>query len=112
MRKPNNLIREISPTEFKDLSLPRTIPEVYLVDQRKGRAYLEKGFVTIPLWAEKRGKDYLLYYIAHELSHTLTLSYYHDYAFYKTFMQICPETLQRYELKYKPSAARFGIGET
>ncbi len=111
MRKPNKLIREIPPTEFKDLSLPRAIPKVYLVDQCGGRAYLKKGYVTIPLWAEKKKKGYILYYIAHELSHILAQTAYHDWAFYKMFIQICPENLQHYELKYKPTAARFGISK-
>ncbi len=109
MRKPNKLIREISPNEFKDLSLPRAVPKVYLVDQRRGRAYLDKNFVVIPKGAEARGPDYLVYYIAHELSHILGNSAQHDFAFYKMFMKICPEGLQQYELKYKPCAARFGI---
>jgi len=109
MRKPNNLIREIHPAEFKDLSLPCAIPRVYLVNQRRGRAYNEKGFVTIPKFAEGRGADYLLYYIAHELSHILGTGHSHDFGFYKMFIQICPEKLQHYELKYKPSATRFGI---
>ena len=108
-KKPNKLIREIPPLEFRDLSLPHVIPRVYLVDQSKGRAYIEKGFVTIPKWAETRGNEYLLYYIAHELSHILAPSTYHDFAFYKMFIQICPEKLQHHELKYKPSAAKFGI---
>ena len=109
MRKPNKLIREIPPTEFRDLSLPRAIPRVYLVNQRRGRAYTEKGFVTIPKWAEIKGKDYLLYYIAHEFSHILGQSAHHDFAFYKMFMQICPNNLQHHELHYKLSAAKFGI---
>ena len=109
MRKPNKLIREIPPTEFKDLSLPRAIPTVYLVNQCRGRAAIRKGFVTIPKGAETKGKDYLLYYIAHELSHSLALTIYHDYAFYKMFIKICPEKLQHHELEYKPSAIKFGI---
>jgi len=109
MRKPNKVIRIIQPTEFKDLHLPRAIPKVYLVDQCRGRAYAEKGFVTIPLWAEKKGKDYFLYYIAHEFSHILSLSHSHDFAFYKPFMRICPKGLQHFELDYKPSAVGFGV---
>ena len=110
MRKPYKLIREIQPTEFKSLSLPRrAIPKIYLVNQRRGRAYLGKDFVTIPQRAETAGKGYLLYYITHELSHILSKSAYHDFAFYKMFMQICPEKLQHHELKYKPTAVKFGI---
>jgi len=109
MRKPNNVVRVIQPNEFKSLSLPCAIPKVYLVDQCRGRAYTEKGFITIPLWAERKGKDYLLYYIAHELSHILSYSHLHGFVFYKMFMQICPERLQHHELHYKPSAIGFGI---
>jgi len=109
MNKPNKLIREISPIEFKELSLPRAIPRVYLVNQCRGRAYLKKGFVTIPKWAEVKGKDYFLWYVSHELSHMLGNTKYHDFAFYKMFIQICPENLQHHELKYKPTAAKFGI---
>ena len=112
MRKPNKVIRIIQPLEFiKELHLPRAIPKVYLVDQRAGRAYLRQGFVTVPLWAEKRGKDYLLYYIAHELAHPLSASHLHDFAFYKTFIKICPTNLQYFELEYKPTAAKFGISK-
>jgi len=109
MRKPNNLIREISIKEFKDLSLPRAIPRAYLVNQCRGRAYLKQGFVTIPKWAEAKGKDYFLWYVAHELSHILARTKYHDFSFYKIFMMTCPEKLQHYELHYKPTAAKFGI---
>ena len=108
MRKPNKVVRVIQPTEFKALPLPRAIPKVYLVDQCRGRAYIGR-FVTIPLWAEKKGDDYLLWYIAHEMSHMVSRSRLHNFAFYKMFIQICPENLQHHELHYKPSAIGFGI---
>jgi len=109
MRKPNKVNRVVQPKEFTELSLPRAIPVVYLVDQCKGRAYIGKGFVTVPQWAEERGRDYFLWYIAHELSHILSCSHLHDFTFYKMFLQICPESLQHHELHYKPSAIGFGI---
>ncbi len=111
MRKPNKTIREITRDEFRELPLPKNIPIVYLVKQFRGRAYPERNYVTIPEFAtlKRKGDGYLLYYIAHELSHLISKSQYHDYAFYKSFIKICPRQFQYFELHYKPSAVNYGI---
>jgi predicted metal-dependent hydrolase len=80
--------------------------DVYCVNQRRGKCNNSFHYITIPLWAVERSKKFLEYYIAHELSHVFSGSHNHGDEFMKTFRRICPLESQRFELGYKPRAAK------
>jgi len=88
----------------------------YVADTVNGRAYTDGYQFTVPLWAYDKGKDYFTYYIAHELSHQIhrlincDKKGKHDRKFYEIFMKLCPSKLQYFELEYKKTAAKYGIG--
>jgi hypothetical protein len=93
------------------------------VDATVGRAYFYQNTFTVPYWAfnpndwrnKRTNQGYFIYYVAHELSHLLTVKKYndnkckHDYKFYSIFMEICPKEYQYFELGYKKTAAKYGI---
>lgn len=85
----------------------------YVTDTRRGYAHVEENIFSVPLWAYKRGPDYFVYYIAHEVAHILCWRKYfdsnHDYKFYAIFKEICPKEFQHYELHYKKSSVKYGI---
>lgn len=97
--------------------LPLNTIRVYAVDQLRGRAYWNKGnrrIITIPLWAIRRGEEYLEWYVAHEMAHHYAHRYNcamgHDRDFMKWLKIICPERSVHHELGYKPrNAAAAGI---
>jgi len=79
----------------------------WVVTQRRGRCYPTKKTITIPAWTfnnPKRGKDFHVYYICHEMAHAFGHDN-HNVAFMKCFMGICPKELQHHEIGYKPRAA-------
>jgi hypothetical protein len=82
----------------------------YLVDQKRGRAYLRKNFITVPKFSYKRGNEYFKYYVAHELAHFAAHftdeSVGHSETFYEMFKLLCPEEIQYFELAYKPRSAK------
>jgi predicted SprT family Zn-dependent metalloprotease len=88
----------------------------YVADVSSGVAY-DDGRFTVPLWAYKqRSGGYFIFYVSHELAHVLRQKKYgdgkpHDATYYKVFCDICPKRYQHYELKYKPSAKKYGISE-
>lgn len=83
----------------------------WVVDQRRGRCYYGKKQITIPLWATKRSKDYLTWYIAHEMSHAYAGHLAdHGPKFMEQLKRICPNDCIKHELGYKPrNAASAGI---
>ena len=96
----------------------------YVADTTRGFSHFDGQF-TVPLWAyDKRYKGkgsfgeegYFTYYVAHELAHQLRYKKYgkdgsHDYRFYEIFMDICPKQFQHFELEYKKTASKYGIGK-
>lgn len=68
--------------------------------------------LVVPTWALEAGEDYALYYTAHELAHVYqwienpASRLNHTKLFYSQFMRLCPESVQHFELKYKPKLAR------
>lgn len=83
----------------------RVAPKLYVVDQRRGSAYEEGSVITIPLWALKRGSDYTLYYVAHELTHLAAEAWNHGPKFMAALKRICPAHIIHYELDYQPKNA-------
>ena len=77
-------------------------------DQNQGFSRIrgENRFISIPLWAYRKGEDYFSYYVCHELSHQFANGFSHDKKFYKVFKRICPENIQHFELEYKPRNAK------
>jgi len=80
----------------------------YVVDQKRGCCYHHAQIITIPLWAFNHSdKEYRIYYLAHELAHIRTKHYQsHGDEFMKEFIRLCPAHLLKYELEYKPQAAK------
>ena len=84
----------------------------YVTDTRRGRCWLSSRFMSIPLWAYRRGTDYFLYYVSHEMAHAIGTHKDHGPAFMKDFKRICPPNLWHYETAYKPrNAAAAGISK-
>jgi len=90
---------------------------IYVTRTNRGMCYGHKKIITVPFWVfekegAKRGKDYYLYYMFHELAHALVIELTGDYhgahgkAFMRYFKSICPVHLQHHELDYKPKLAK------
>lgn len=80
--------------------------QFFPVNQTRGRCYYGKKLITIPSWAFKRGSEYLVYYISHEMAHAINpVMDHHGPSFMSTFRSICPPHLQYHELDYKPQNA-------
>lgn len=77
----------------------------YIVAQLRGRCYYDAKVITIPVWAMQKTDSYWLYYLCHEIAHTLSKGDVHGSLFMQAFISICPEWLQHYEINYKPQAA-------
>lgn len=108
--KPNKIIRKIKVKELSRLNLNDSLlPDMYIVNQSRGRCSFKKNYITVPIWALDRGNNYYTYYIAHELSHYISKAYKHDYSFYEVFIKICPRNCQKHELNYKPTSSKYGI---
>jgi hypothetical protein len=78
----------------------------FVVDQRRGRCYYDKGTITIPLWviqSKKIGQK--TWYISHEIAHIHAPRDGHGQMFMRALKRICPKEFQHYELEYKPRAA-------
>jgi predicted metal-dependent hydrolase len=45
------------------------IPIIHLKHNRQGHTYYKTGYVSIPIWAIDEGREYLNYYLIHELTH-------------------------------------------
>lgn len=102
----------------RDLTVPLHKMKVYCVDQRRGRAYYNKGgfrVITVPKWTFARGEAYVQWYVAHEMAHHYTQAFNrcappHGQIFMSWLKRICPENAIHHELGYKPrNAARAGI---
>lgn len=50
---------------FNKIELPR----IHLKHNRRGHTNYHSGYISIPIWAINEGKEYLYYYIIHELTH-------------------------------------------
>jgi len=96
----------------------------YIADVVRGHAHSKESMFTVPYWAFKpdypknrrTNGGYFLYYVAHELSHIIAVKIhggkcFHDPNFYGVFMDICPKEYQHFELRYKKTAAKYGITE-
>jgi hypothetical protein len=90
-----------------------TLPEgwnFYVTDTTCGRCWPGRKFLSVPLWAYRKGVDYFIYYVAHELAHTIANTRTHGPEFMEAFKRICPPHLWHFELDYKPQfAAAAGI---
>lgn len=113
MTKPRKIIRLVKRSEYQSLHISKSIAhiKVYLTTTYRGFAHFDRNYVTIPAYAEIRGVDFFLYYIAHELAHILRYQKFgdegcHDKKFYRCFREICPVELQHHELDYKPRGAK------
>lgn len=75
---------------------------IYAVNQKRGRCYEYAATITIPVWAVKRGTDYLNYYLSHELAHAKAgCKNDHNSIFMQAFKSICEEKNWHYEIPYK-----------
>ena len=85
--------------------------EIFVVDQQRGRCYFSEKVITIPVWAFKHGKEYLDWYLSHELAHAYAGPFAkHGPLFMKKLKEICPANAIHLELGYKPrNAAAAGI---
>lgn len=85
--------------------------EFYAVEQTRGRCYYTREVITIPVWVYKRGLDYRIWYMAHEIAHALAFFKYgtkiaaHGKEFMAELKAICPVASLHYETNYKPSNA-------
>jgi len=77
----------------------------YPVKQQRGRCYYAHKTITIPVWAIKKGVEYTVYYIAHEMAHAYVPFANHDADFMHMFKTICPQHLWHHEIDYKPRNA-------
>lgn len=77
----------------------------YVVDQTRGRCYYQPRIITIPLWATKKSKDYLDWYVSHEIAHTYARGDNHGQKFMSELKRLCPEDSIHYEITYKPRNA-------
>lgn len=85
----------------------------YVVDQTRGRCYYKPRIITIPLWATKKSRDYLDWYVSHEIAHTYSVGDRHGSKFMEALKTVCPEESIHYELAYKPrNASAAGISQT
>lgn len=85
------------------------------VKQQRGRCYWDDKIITIPEHAfTRKDKDYLFYYIAHEMAHAISpRGSQHGPEFMAAFKEICPVSLQHFEIEYKPrNAIAAGISAT
>lgn len=117
------LIRNIKKVRLLPLLSTRVIAEVkkleeegwvfYIVEQSRGRCYYTQKAITIPLWATKRGTDYMDWYVCHEIAHAYAgYSAKHGSVFMEWLKRICPEVSIHFELTYKPrNATAAGITE-
>lgn len=85
---------------------------IYCVSQSRGRCYGRERVITIPLWATKRDRTFITWYISHELAHAYDRCLHnHGPQFMEWLKQICPADSIQHELGYKPRNARAaGIG--
>lgn len=80
----------------------------------RGRCCHSDRTISIPLHAIRRkSTGFLVYYIAHELSHIYSgIDACHGKEFINWFMIICPVEFQHFEYYYKSlNAKRFGIAK-
>lgn len=96
------LLEEAGEVSIPGLSLDR----IFVVDQRRGRAYYTRHCLTVPLWAYRAGIGYFLYYLAHELAHFFSPEAGHGPSFMIWFKKLCPPQYWHHELKYKPRNAK------
>lgn len=75
----------------------------YAVDQDRGRCYYDYKVITIPVHAfQSSAIGYLVYYIAHEMSHAFAgPEAGHGPLFMQQLKRICPAEYQHYETGYK-----------
>lgn len=84
---------------------------IYVVAQNRGRCYYYHKVITIPLFACNRSKEYLSWYLAHELSHAEAAKLHgmhipaHGQEFMTALKNICPAEFLHFETNYKPKNA-------
>ena len=82
------------------------------VQQTRGFCKYSSKIITIPIWifSRKDSKEYVIYYLAHEMAHAMLhekrIRCSHGQAFMEEFKRICPVELQHHELAYKPKNAK------
>ena len=91
---------------------------VYVAAVRRGLAHNASKRITVPAWVfdtsinfcgkahVQGGNAFAAYYLAHELSHVVSLDSGHGRTFMLAFMRLCPAALQKYESVYKPRNAK------
>lgn len=100
-------LHNIPTLSIKWLELQKDGWQIFVVDQKRGRCYPHKKWITIPLWSiEKRGKGYWIYYVAHEFAHTYPNCNNHGAEFMRWCKFLCPQEYWHYELEYKNQSAR------
>ena len=86
--------------------------KIYCCDTRRGWCSYTRETISIPKWAIEAGKgtNYWVYYLAHELAHAIVNDLYyienHGPCFMTVFKKVCPSTLWKFELNYKPRNAK------
>jgi hypothetical protein len=97
----------------------KSLPLIYVTDQRAGYMKFLNGTIQVPRWIFSRAEkdiNYAVYYIAHELAHFHNwmngIHEHHGQTFMLAFRELCPEECQGYEHDYKPRAAKTaGVGK-
>ena len=84
---------------------------VYEVNQTRGRAYFKHNFITVPSWCFERGKQYVDYYLSHELAHILAGRDANHGPEFQEWLQLLTD-YPHFEHDYKPRlAAAAGISK-
>jgi len=55
-----NICREENKKEF---------PAIHFKHNRRGHTYYNTGYISIPIWSIKEGRNFLNYYLIHEVTH-------------------------------------------
>ena len=80
---------------------------VYATRQQRGLCDHTKKYITVPMWAIKKGIGKCTQYLAHEIAHVVVgPNKGHGPEFMEAFKNVCPRHLWHYETEHKPREAR------
>lgn len=82
--------------------------QIVVADQRCGYCHYQSKTIVLPKWLFSKSAAYYNYYLSHELAHAVVGSSVqpHGLEFMTKFKEICDPDNWRYELSYKPRAAK------
>lgn len=107
----DNKILEVAKKIYSDCGLTWDLSnwKFYCVNQNRGWCNTSTKTITIPLWVmDKKEEGYLVWYVAHELSHIGNSS--HGRGFMNRLAFLCPVKYQAFEYTYQfKSAGEAGL---